>query len=167
MVRILNDGTGDGGIFKWSQDASQQKNIVFCGTTMEVWSSSFNIADAFQRVNSRFLYTNRSLSQDASQQKNIVFCGTTMEVWSSSFNIADAFQRVNSRFLYTNRSLRGCLPPNHHRGGGRTMVQPPQPHHVVSGCGGATPRGASCAQPFDATAVTTTESAVATTAALW
>nr|GEW11133.1 hypothetical protein [Tanacetum cinerariifolium] len=40
-------------------------------------------------------------------------------------------------------SIRGCPPPNHHRGGSRTIVQPPQPHHVVSGYGGATPKGAS------------------------
>nr|GEU91257.1 putative reverse transcriptase domain-containing protein [Tanacetum cinerariifolium] len=31
-----------------------------------------------------------------------------------------------------------CSPPNHHRGGGRTTVQPPQPYLVVSGSDGAT-----------------------------
>nr|GEX46010.1 reverse transcriptase domain-containing protein [Tanacetum cinerariifolium] len=36
-------------------------------------------------------------------------------------------------------SNRGCPPPNHHRGSGRTTVQPPQLHLVVSGCDGATP----------------------------
>nr|GEV45601.1 hypothetical protein [Tanacetum cinerariifolium] len=36
-------------------------------------------------------------------------------------------------------SNRGCLPPNHHRGGGWTTVQPPQPHLVVSGCDGDPP----------------------------
>nr|GEX22665.1 hypothetical protein [Tanacetum cinerariifolium] len=35
-------------------------------------------------------------------------------------------------------SNSGCPLPNHHRGGGRTTVQPPQPHLVVSGCDGAT-----------------------------
>nr|GEV34671.1 hypothetical protein [Tanacetum cinerariifolium] len=30
-------------------------------------------------------------------------------------------------------SSRGCPSPNHHRGGGRTTVQLPQPHLVVSG----------------------------------
>nr|GEW47264.1 ribonuclease H-like domain-containing protein [Tanacetum cinerariifolium] len=40
-------------------------------------------------------------------------------------------------------SNSGCSPPNHHCGGGRTMVQPPQPHLVVSGCDGATTSEAS------------------------
>nr|GEU60311.1 hypothetical protein [Tanacetum cinerariifolium]GEY88678.1 hypothetical protein [Tanacetum cinerariifolium] len=35
-------------------------------------------------------------------------------------------------------SNSGCSPPNHHCGGGRTTVQPPQPHLMVSGCDGAT-----------------------------
>ncbi|GJX55599.1 ribonuclease H-like domain-containing protein, partial [Tanacetum coccineum] len=34
----------------------------------------------------------------------------------------------------------GCPPPNHHYGGGRTTDQPPQPHLVVPGYDGATPR---------------------------
>nr|GEY80338.1 hypothetical protein [Tanacetum cinerariifolium] len=37
----------------------------------------------------------------------------------------------------------GCPPPNNHCGSGRTTVQPPQPHLVVSGCDGATPSEAS------------------------
>nr|GEY21116.1 retrovirus-related Pol polyprotein from transposon TNT 1-94 [Tanacetum cinerariifolium] len=37
---------------------------------------------------------------------------------------------------YKTPDFLGCLPPNHHRGGGRTTVQPPQPHLVVSGCDG-------------------------------
>nr|GEY29769.1 hypothetical protein [Tanacetum cinerariifolium] len=40
-------------------------------------------------------------------------------------------------------SNRGCPPPNQHRGGGRTTVQPPQPHLVVSSCDGATTSEAS------------------------
>nr|GEX71293.1 hypothetical protein [Tanacetum cinerariifolium] len=39
--------------------------------------------------------------------------------------------------------ILGCPPPNHHRGGGRTAIQPPQPHLVVSGYDGATPSEAS------------------------
>nr|GFB10771.1 hypothetical protein [Tanacetum cinerariifolium] len=38
---------------------------------------------------------------------------------------------------------RSCPQPNHHCGGGRATVQPPQPHLVVSGCDGATPSEAS------------------------
>nr|GEV53533.1 hypothetical protein [Tanacetum cinerariifolium] len=44
---------------------------------------------------------------------------------------------------YKTPDFLGCLPPNHHRGGGRTTVQPPQPHLVVSSCDGATPWGVS------------------------
>ncbi|GJZ67385.1 hypothetical protein Tco_0630625 [Tanacetum coccineum] len=46
---------------------------------------------------------------------------------------------------YTQQSIRrslfltsGCPPPNHHRGDGRTMVQLPQLHLMVSGYDGAT-----------------------------
>ncbi|GKC13572.1 gag-pol polyprotein [Tanacetum coccineum] len=58
----------------------------------------------------------------------------------------------------------GCPPPNHHCGGGRTTIQPPQPHHVVPGCGGATPRGALLCSALGVTAVAAAEPAVATTA---
>nr|GEV60899.1 hypothetical protein [Tanacetum cinerariifolium] len=61
----------------------------------------------------------------------------------------------------------GCLPPNHHCGGGRTTVQPPQPQLVVLGCDGATPSEASGGQPPKTTTVVAAEPTTATTAAPW
>nr|GEV57807.1 hypothetical protein [Tanacetum cinerariifolium] len=61
-------------------------------------------------------------------------------------------------------SNSGCTPPNHHCGGGRMTVQPPQPHLVVSGCDGAT---TSKASGRSATTVVAAEPTLTTTAAPW